>query len=220
MLRNLVLCLVLTLAAPLSALAEGDTKVISWEDLVPELEEIDNPFNDLKPEVLDRFSYVARAREDLKMGLLKEESPEYQDALAMERELLDEGVDVKGLLAAAEKMMAEIDRRNALVNADLNGQIVRMPGYALPLEQSEDGVTEFLLVPYVGACIHVPPPPANQIVYVKLTEPYKVASLFEPVWITGKMATEAASRNLSLVDGSAPVETGYRMDGILVEPYQ
>jgi hypothetical protein len=94
-----------------------------------------------------------------------------------------------------------------------------MPGYALPLEQSAEGVTEFLLVPYVGACIHVPPPPANQIVYVKLQTPYKVANLFDPVWITGRIAVEAASRNLSLVDGAAPVETGYRIDGIAVEPY-
>ena len=134
--------------------------------------------------------------------------------------MLTEGVDVKELLKAAEDLKTEVDRRGAIVNGELDGKIVRMPGYALPLEQSEDGVTEFLLVPYVGACIHVPPPPANQIVYVKLDKAYRVASLYEPIWITGKLVAESASRSLSLVDGVAPVATGYRMDGIAIEPYK
>jgi hypothetical protein len=53
---------------------------------------------------------------------------------------------------------------------DLNGRIVRMPGYLLPLDVIGAKVTEFLLVPYIGACIHVPPPPPNQIVYVKVVK--------------------------------------------------
>ena len=222
MLKEIALSLGLTLALVGAAPVQGaeDPKQISWEELMPQLDEIKNPFDDLKPEVLDRFGYVMRAREDLKMDLLKKDSDEYQDALAIERELLEEGVDVKGLILAAEKMMAEVDRRATVVNEDLDGKLVRMPGYALPLEQSEAGATELLLVPYVGACIHVPPPPANQIVYVKLAEPYKVTNLYQPIWITGTMATEASSRKLSLVDGVAPIATGYRMDGFLVEPYE
>ena len=220
MLKRLFLAVCLVLGIAQVGYAADDPKVITWEDLVPKMAMIENPFDDLKSDVLDRFSYVMRAREDLKMGLTTEDSAEYKDALAIERELLEEGVDVKGLIIASEKLIAEVNRRNALVNKELDGAVVRMPGYALPLEQSADGVTEFLLVPYVGACIHVPPPPANQIVYVKLSTAYKVASLYEPVWITGRMTTEAATRNLTLVDGDAPVETGYRMDGIAIEPYK
>jgi hypothetical protein len=117
-------------------------------------------------------------------------------------------------------MQAEIERRNAAVVPELNGNLVRMPGYALPLEQSAEGVTEFLLVPYVGACIHTPPPPPNQIVYVKLAKAYTVSNLYEPVWITGTISTEASSRQLSFVDGQAPVETGYKLEGLAVEPYR
>ena len=53
------------------------------------------------------------------------------------------------------------------VVAELNGKRVRIGGYVVPLDFEATTIKEFLLVPFVGACIHVPPPPANQIVYVK-----------------------------------------------------
>ena len=55
---------------------------------------------------------------------------------------------------------------NAPVLEELNGQFVKIPGFVVPLEGTAELTTEFLLVPYFGACIHVPPPPSNQIVYV------------------------------------------------------
>ena len=106
------------------------------------------------------------------------------------------------------------------LNEELDGKIVRLPGYALPLEASEAGVLEFLLVPYVGACIHVPPPPPNQIVYAELTEAYRLKNLFDAVWITGRIEARSASRALSFVDGQAAVPTGYTMQVISVEPYE
>ena len=54
---------------------------------------------------------------------------------------------------------------NAVVD-DLDGRYVLLPGYVVPLEFSDSRIIEFLLVPWVGACIHKPPPPANQIVHV------------------------------------------------------
>ncbi|MBN8278979.1 MAG: DUF3299 domain-containing protein [Gammaproteobacteria bacterium] len=73
----------------------------------------------------------------------------------------------------------------------LNGQYVKLPGYVVPLESDEGGLlSEFLLVPYYGACIHVPPPPSNQIVYVKLKKPWRLESMQDPVWVTGTLATQ------------------------------
>ena len=64
----------------------------------------------------------------------------------------------------------------------LNGQYVKLPGYVVPLESDAGGLlSEFLLVPYYGACIHVPPPPSNQIVYVRLNKPYLLKSMEDPV---------------------------------------
>jgi hypothetical protein len=73
----------------------------------------------------------------------------------------------------------------------LNGTYVKLPGYVVPLESDEGGLLrEFLLVPYYGACIHVPPPPSNQIVYVKLRKPYLLESMTDPVSVTGTITTQ------------------------------
>ena len=58
----------------------------------------------------------------------------------------------------------------------------------MPLDVGKDGlVSEFFLVPYFGACIHVPPPPPNQIVYVKMEKGIALDSIYEAYWVTGKM---------------------------------
>lgn len=218
MLRTLILSLLLVL--PLTARAAEDPRLLTWDDLIPQTGEVENPFEALDPDVRTKLGFILRTREDLEQGFLEKDSEDYVRAQEVAEELKDKGIDPDAMLAAGEEMMAEIERRGAMVVTDLGGALVRMPGYALPLEQSPDGVTEFLLVPYVGACIHVPPPPPNQIVYVTLSDAYKIDNLFEPVWITGTLQVEAASRNLSLVDGEAPVETGYRLEGLAIEPYR
>ncbi|MBS0232712.1 MAG: DUF3299 domain-containing protein [Proteobacteria bacterium] len=79
---------------------------------------------------------------------------------------------------------------------ELNGQTVSIGGYVVPLDFDATKVKEFLLVPFVGACIHVPPPPANQIIYVKTDEPFEV-SQFDPVTVTGKISTTVAFTGLA-----------------------
>lgn len=74
----------------------------------------------------------------------------------------------------------------------LEGKKMRLPGYVIPVKFDEQGVSEFLLVPYVGACIHVPPPPENQIVYVSLAKPLDSNDLWAPVWVNGTMSLAKA----------------------------
>lgn len=87
---------------------------------------------------------------------------------------------------------------------DFDGERVRIGGYVVPLDFEATSVTEFLLVPFVGACIHVPPPPANQIIYVKTAEGFKVTDLFDPVYVTGKMEAKIAATGIA--------EAGYTID--------
>ena len=81
-------------------------------------------------------------------------------------------------------------------------------------------VTEFLLVPYVGACIHTPPPPPNQIVHVNSEFGVVSNDLYAPVWVEGVMKTESVSANLSFVDGSADIPVAYSLDAAEVTPYE
>jgi hypothetical protein len=86
---------------------------------------------------------------------------------------------------------------NAPVNPELEGKLVKIPGFIVPLDVAKDGtVSEFFLVPYFGACIHVPPPPANQIVYVTAPKGIALDSIYEAYWITGTMKMQNKSTRL------------------------
>lgn len=83
------------------------------------------------------------------------------------------------------------------VNEALNGASVKIPGFIVPLDVGKDGtVTEFFLVPYFGACIHVPPPPPNQIVYVHAPKGIALDSIYEAYWVTGKLGAQQKSTRL------------------------
>jgi hypothetical protein len=95
----------------------------------------------------------------------------------------------------------------------LNGQQVRVPGFMVPLEDMEQKVTEFILVPYFGACIHVPPPPPNQMAHVLMTKNQKVdVNLWDPVWVVGTLKIENVDSPYGVV--------GFQLSGEKIAPYQ
>ncbi|MEE4331289.1 MAG: DUF3299 domain-containing protein [Wenzhouxiangella sp.] len=74
---------------------------------------------------------------------------------------------------------------------ELDGQDVRIPGFVVPIETDGEGnLKEFFLVPYFGACIHVPPPPANQIIYGRLADPIPMVNIWDAFWMEGKLNIE------------------------------
>lgn len=131
------------------------------------------------------------------------------------RKALD-GIDLAALSdndpkanALLDKLRKELDR--APVVKALDGQRVRIAGFVVTLERSDKGVSEFLLVPYFGACIHTPPPPANQIVHVLPAAPVPPDKAIFPVWVTGTLKTVSAVT----LEGAA----GYRIADARVEEY-
>ena len=94
----------------------------------------------------------------------------------------------------------------------LDGQTVRLPGYVVPLDVAQDAMREFLLVPYFGACIHSPPPPANQIVHVVPASPAKGLRAMEVVWVKGVMQAKKGDSVMGV--------SGYRIDKASIEPYE
>ena len=114
------------------------------------------------------------------------------------------------------RMLAGLDYNTGEMSADLkqlDGTRVRVPGYMVPLDDSARGVTEFILVPYYGACIHTPPPPPNQMVYVKMRNSRRVeVNLWEPIWIEG---------DLSVTEIDSPYgSVGHQLAGLTVSPYR
>ncbi len=80
----------------------------------------------------------------------------------------------------------------------MNGQRVRLPGFIVPLDGDADGLASFLLVPYFGACIHTPPPPANQIVHVVPARPVRGFRSMDAVWVQGLLSTERSDSEMGV----------------------
>ncbi len=127
-----------------------------------------------------------------------------------------EGVDLAALSdndpqanALLDKLRRELDR--APVVQSLHGKRVRIAGFVVTLERDDKGVREFLLVPYFGACIHTPPPPANQIIHVLPKTPVPAEVAIFPVYVTGTLQTVATNT----AEGAA----NYRIADAQVEEY-
>jgi hypothetical protein len=116
-------------------------------------------------------------------------------------------------LAAEAAPAATQQSPSAPVVEALDGQAIKLPGYIVPLDVTDEGrVTEFLLVPYFGACIHVPPPPSNQIVHVTTELGVLLDALYQPFWIEGPLQVEQSSSELA--------EAGYQMQAEKIYAYE
>ena len=104
------------------------------------------------------------------------------------------------------------DENATKLNESLNGSYIKMPGFMIPFDIGVKGVTEFMLVPYTGACIHMPPPPANQLVMVNAKTPWPSDDLWNPVWVIGMMRMQLQSTDLG--------QTGYAIVADQMEVYE
>lgn len=216
---NIILLIIISVFYSSTGLAQE--LELTWVDLIPESAVFDDPFATMDREQLEYLGFVARVRAMIESGR-EVSSTTMDEVLQIENELVESGIDVDALLAQRQKM-TELRKKTAkMVARELNGAKVKMPGYLLPIEFRESKVTEFLLVPWVGACIHTPPPPPNQIVHVILAEGngYESRSIYEPVWVAGELFTRSATKNLFLVDGEGNIDIGYRMQAREVEKYK
>ena len=113
------------------------------------------------------------------------------------------------------RLLASLNYRTGEAGEELEalaGKLVKIPGFTVPLEDWASSATEFLLVPYVGACIHTPPPPPNQLVYIQMDEG-KRAKMdgWNPVWVEGVLEIEMTQSVYGYV--------GFTITGQRVYPY-
>ena len=98
------------------------------------------------------------------------------------------------------------------INSELNGEMVRIPGFIVPLEFDDDQtVTQFFLVPYFGACLHMPPPPPNQIILVSSPNGIQLSALYDPFWVEGQLHTTFQENDMAT--------SAYSMAMLGLEPY-
>ncbi|QFT59540.1 hypothetical protein FIU94_11965 [Sulfitobacter sp. THAF37] len=114
--------------------------------------------------------------------------------------------------AVNDTWVPEFDANAARANETLNGKPVKLPGYIIPFDMTSKGVTSFMLVPYVGACIHTPPPPPNQLVFVRTRTPWPSESMWDPVWVSGRLSAKAMTTQIA--------DVGYQIAAEKIETYK
>ncbi|MGI3169938.1 DUF3299 domain-containing protein [Pseudooceanicola sp. C21-150M6] len=133
-------------------------------------------------------------------------------------DLIPEGVPYGEIIgpgqidAINDTWVPQFDKNASMVNTTLDGKPVKLPGYIIPFDTGSGGVTSFMLVPYVGACIHTPPPPPNQLVFVTTDTPWPSESMWDPVWVSGRLSAKAMSTQIA--------EVGYRIAAEKIEVYK
>ncbi|PIB26798.1 hypothetical protein BFP76_10370 [Amylibacter kogurei] len=103
------------------------------------------------------------------------------------------------------------DENATKLNPAFNGAFIKMPGFIIPIEMSVGGVSSFVLVPYVGACIHTPPPPPNQLVFVTTKTAWPSKDMWEAAWVTGEIKHELQTTEVA--------QTGYTLVAEKMEIY-
>ena len=104
------------------------------------------------------------------------------------------------------------DENATKLNTELDGVSVKLPGYIIPLDTGAEGMTSFVLVPYVGACIHVPPPPPNQLVFVTTATPWPSDNLWDAIRVYGRLSAKLQSTDIA--------EIGYEIVAETIEAYE
>ncbi len=192
-----------------------EVALTKWEDLIPQLPPQENPLEGLSEEDAGYVEYIIYLRLVLPEKATPDTQQYFDEVAEALPDLKKQGIDV-------DKIIEDRVYRNSVTNTELDGKLVRIDSYLLPLDMSGSAVSDFLLVPWVGACIHTPPPPPNQIVHAISDNPVPAEpdDLFMPVSVTGKLEVKSMSRELFLVDGSSDIDIGYTISDIKVEPYK
>ena len=134
----------------------------------------------------------------------------YKEVEGSDADRMGESGGVSGALSSDDKYQQALQSVN--VRGEIDGKAVRVPGFVVPLEFDDNQViTQFFLVPYFGACIHMPPPPPNQIILVNYSTGLELDALYDPIWISGMLKVSLTENSLG--------RSAYSMDMHMYEPY-
>ncbi|MEI9431417.1 DUF3299 domain-containing protein [Mesorhizobium sp. Cs1299R1N3] len=111
--------------------------------------------------------------------------------------------------AGLPMIAAKLPDHGETLSVALQDKTIQLAGYALPVDRDGDLVYQFLLVPWTGACSHMPTPPPNQIMLVTPARPYKMSQAYQPVAVTGALKPEMEKSQLFILDGVSVIQSGY-----------
>ncbi len=189
---------------------------IEWKDLEGKVEAYDDPFEKLSEDILYNLSIVYEVQNMDASQVDKD----LQEEMAEAKQFLNkEKIDIKYYFEQAERIAKIREKESKQTNSTLDNKKIELNGFSLALGLKEGKIQEFLFVPYIGACIHSPAPPLNQILYVKSSKPVKVEDRYEPLTIKGTLQIKQNKNKLFLTDGEDIVQSGYVFLADEIKPY-
>ena len=193
-----------------------------WEELLPNQTQTQSnfvdPFAQLTPKQLEDLAILSRIRWLIASNKADPNGVSAQEAKQIEETFAQEGIDVEWLLSKRQTIRQQrIEQRT---NKTIDGKDIKLSGIILPLYWNDKQLlTHFLLMPYLGQCSHFPPPPPNQVIFVKSAEPIDIQKLtancrkskYSFLWVSieGTINLEANSHNVFRVDGMSWLESSY-----------
>ncbi len=111
--------------------------------------------------------------------------------------------------AGLPMIAAKLPDHGETLSTNLQDKTIQLAGYALPVDRDGDLVYQFLLVPWTGACSHMPTPPPNQIVLVTPAHPFKMSEAYQSVAVTGALQPGLEKSQLFILDGVSIIQSGY-----------
>ncbi|PMG25810.1 DUF3299 domain-containing protein [Vibrio splendidus] len=198
----------------------SEIKVTYWDELVPNMELMEDPFQKLDRNQMFDMATIARFKEAQSKDDFAASDEATQEIVEVTERLRQQNVDVEALFVAREQIMKQREALGSKPNTEVVGSKHRIPGYITPIEMDGTKVTKFFLVPSAGACIHTSPPPANQLVLIDYPQGIELVSLMTPVWVEGQLAGHQSKENVNYSDGAANVQSVYAMKADGIEQYQ
>lgn len=175
-----------------------EMKPTYWQDLVPQVERVADPFAALDSNQLYDLGTIARYEASLNEPGFKPSEEAKKNIAEIRANLKKQGIDVDHLFSMREQIKQQRMASATQPNKAILDKKHRIPGFITPVEMEGTKVTKFFLVPTAGACIHTPPPPPNQIVLVDYPEGIELVSLATPVWVEGELFNQALNKTLTI----------------------
>jgi hypothetical protein len=213
--KGLLITLLLSLVSTVQA---ADPIKITWQDLQGKIAPFHNPFDELTDDQLYNLSVYGQVVEIEKEFPDKVTDEMREEAAASKAQLIDENIDMDYFFEQRLLLIEKREQAALVTNGLLANRKIEMSGFMLALEFDNGFVTEFLLLPIMGACSHKPVPPANQIILVKAKQAIEAGSPYMPIKVTGTLRITPQEKDLYLVDGQKNIEMSYTLEDTLVEP--
>ncbi|WP_424830516.1 DUF3299 domain-containing protein [Ruegeria sp.] len=193
---------------------------IDWSNLPdPSAQTFEDPYRDLSAEQLDDVLFVIRLRGRLQQSHGSEKERQKWHALlnATEEALATDKIDVDWLLSQRETVIERRTLAGTEGNPKYDGQTITIAGFAIPAPPDADGQSVAYLVPEPGMCSHMPPPPPNQMIRVRLQNHWTPSYFHEPVRLTGVLSIDPSDHRMMVIDGVVPMHATFLLEASTVE---